>query len=162
MLLASDSMYDCPDDLIDRKIALGGTVVPYMMQILLELPRAGYTLELIMKAMRSGMLRVPPYIADSFENYCYAKNIIDNGRIFDPDAYIDSEDERGRRPKTWIIANTVPGYNEGFTDSGKFFYEYVVERTLVPLKKACETINHTVSEAFQHWARLNSPGCPFH
>ena len=128
------------DVFIDRKIALGGTVVPYMMQILLELPRAGYTLELIMKAMRSGMLRVPPYIADSFENYCYAKNIIDNGRIFDPDAYIDSEDERGRRPKTWIIANTVPGYNEGFTDSGKFFYEYVVERTLVPLKKACETI----------------------
>ena len=44
------------DVFIDRKIALGGTVVPYMMQIVLELPRAGYTLELIMKAMRSGML----------------------------------------------------------------------------------------------------------
>ena len=128
------------DVFIDRKIALGGTVVPYMMQIILELPAAGYTLELIMKAMRSGMLRVPPYIADGFENYCYAKNITDCGRLFDENAYTVTGDEHRNKPKFWIIEGTVPGMNEGFVDSGSFFYEYVVKRTLVPLKKACESI----------------------
>ena len=129
------------DVFIDRKIALGGTVVPYMMQIILELPRAGYTLELIMKAMRSGMLRIPPYIADGFENYCYAKNITDSVRLFDENAYIDTDDDEHRR-KTgfFILEGTVPGVNEGFVDSGRFFYEYVVVRSLIPLKKACESI----------------------
>lgn len=126
------------DVFIDRKIALGGTVVPYMMQILLELPGSGYTLELIMKAMRSGMLRIPPYIADSFENYCYAKNITDAGRLFDSEAYIDEEDAKPRR--LWILENTVPGYKEGFVNAGRFFYEYIVERSLLPLREACETI----------------------
>ena len=129
------------DIFIDRKIALGGTVVPYMMQILLELPRSGYVLELVMKAMRSGMLRVPPYIADSFENYCYARNITDAGRLFDDNAYVDPEDDEHRhRQKLWIFEGTVPGYREGFVESGKFFYEYIVLRTLVPLKKACDAI----------------------
>ena len=129
------------DVFIDRKIALGGTVVPYMMQIVLELPRAGFTLELIMKAMRSGMLRIPPYIADGFENYCYAKNITDSVRLFDENAYIDPDDgEHRRKPRFWILEGTVPGLKEGFVDSGKFFYEYVVVRTLMPLRKACESI----------------------
>lgn len=129
------------DLFIDRKIALGGTVVPYMMQVLLELPRAGYTLELFMKAMRSGMLRIPPYIADSFENYCYANNITDCGRIFDESAYISAEKEdNNQRPKLWIIGNTVPDYKEGFVDSGEFFYKYIVVRTLIPLKASCESV----------------------
>ena len=129
------------DIFIDRKIALGGTVVPYMMQILLELPRSGYTLELVMKAMRSGMLRVPPYIADSFENYCFARNITDAGRLFDKDAYIDPEEDGHRnRYKLWIFEGTVPGYKEGFVDSGRFFYDYVVLRTLVPMRQACDAI----------------------
>ena len=129
------------DVFIDRKIALGGTVVPYMMQIILELPRAGFTLELIMKAMRSGMLRIPPYIADGFENYCYARNITDSVRLFDENAYIDPDDGEHRRKRGfWILEGTVPGVKEGFVDSGRFFYEYVVVRTLIPLKKACESI----------------------
>ena len=129
------------DVFIDRKIALGGTVVPYMMQILLELPRVGYTLELIMKAMRSGMLRVPPYISDSFENYCVAKNITDSLRLFDENAYIDSEDDGHRKKqRLWIVEGTVPGYREGYVDSGKFFYEYIVKNKLMPLKEACNTI----------------------
>ncbi len=127
------------DVFIDRKISLGGTVVPYMMQILLELPRAGYTLELIMKAMRSGMLRIPPYIADGFENYCYARNITDAGRLFDKDAYADPEEGHNKR-RFWIIGGTVPGYKEGFVDSGRFFYDYVVERSLIPLRASCESI----------------------
>ena len=129
------------DVFIDRKIALGGTVVPYMMQILLELPRAGYTLELIMKAMRSGMLMIPPYIADSFENYCYAKNITDCVRIFDQNAYTDTDDGENRKKHSlWIFENTVPGVREGFVDAGSFFYEYVVVRALLPLRKACDRI----------------------
>ncbi|MCR5328534.1 MAG: PD-(D/E)XK nuclease family protein [Saccharofermentans sp.] len=129
------------DIFIDRKIALGGTVVPYMMQILLELPRAGYTLELIMKAMRSGLLRIPPYIADSFENYCYARNITDAGRLFDENAYVDTDDgEHKKKYRLWIIEGTVPGIKEGFVDSGKFFCEYVVKRSLIPLRQACESI----------------------
>ena len=128
------------DVFIDRKIALGGTVVPYMMQILLELPRSGYSLELFMKAMRSGMLQIPPYIADGFENYCYAKNIVDAVRIFDRSAYADNVSEDGRRSQTWIFGNTVPGYREGFVDSGSFYYEYVVTRALMPLREACESI----------------------
>ena len=129
------------DIFIDRKISLGGTVVPYMMQILLELPRAGYTLELVMKAMRSGMLRIPPYIADSFENYCYARNITDAGRLFDENAYADPEDgEHRQKPRLWIFEGTVPGLKEGFVDSGRFFYDYVVVRTLMPLRQACESI----------------------
>ena len=129
------------DVFIDRKIALGGTVVPYMMQILLELPRAGYTLELFMKAMRSGMLRIPPYIADSFENYCFAKNITDAGRLFDENAYIDAaDDEHKNKQKLWIIEGTVPGVQEGFADSGRFFYEYIVKNKLMPLREACNKI----------------------
>ena len=128
------------DVFIDRKIALGGTVVPYMMQIILELPRANYSLELIMKAMRSGMLRIPPYIADSFENYCYAKNITDVVRLFDANAYIERDDGDHKKRRFWIIKNTVPGYKEGFTDSGEFFYEYVVKNKLLPLREACESI----------------------
>ena len=129
------------DVFIDRKIALGGTVVPYMMQIVLELPRAGFTLELIMKAMRSGMLSIPPYIADGFENYCYARNITDSIRLFDENAYIAPDDGKHRKTTGfWILEGTVPGLKEGFVDSGKFFYEYVVVRTLIPLKKACESI----------------------
>ena len=129
------------DVFIDRKVALGGTVVPYMMQILLELPRAGYTLELFMKAMRSGMLRIPPYIADSFENYCFAKNITDAGRLFDENAYIDAaDDEHKNKQKLWIIEGTVPGVQEGFADSGRFFYEYIVKNKLMPLREACNKI----------------------
>lgn len=144
------------DLFIDRKIALGGTVVPYMMQILLELPRAGYTLELFMKAMRSGMLMVPPYIADSFENYCYAKNILDSGRLFDENAFVDADDgENNKKRRLWIIGNTVPGYKEGFVNSGKFFYEYVVIRTLMPLKKACEEIYNAKTLSGKARASLN-------
>lgn len=129
------------DVFIDRKIALGGTVVPYMMQILLELPRSGFALELVMKAMRSGMLRIPPYIADSFENYCYAKNIVDAVRLFDENAYVDIDDgENGKARKLWIIKGTVPGIDEGFVDAGKFFYEHIVTGKLIPLKKACDLI----------------------
>lgn len=129
------------DIFIDRKIALGGTVVPYMMQILLELPRSNYSLDLIMKAMRSGMLSVPPYIADSFENYCYARNITDAVRLFDPKAYVEPEDpeHKGKR-LIWIREKTVPGYEEGFTEAGGFFYRNIVEKKLIPLKEACESI----------------------
>ena len=124
------------DVFIDRKIALGGTVVPYMMQTLLELPERNYQLDLVMKAMRSGMLQIAPYIADSFENYCFAKNITDAGRLFDESAYTDNDDGK----KLWIMKGTVPGYEEGFTDAGRFFYDYVVVRSLIPLKDACRKI----------------------
>lgn len=137
------------DIFIDRKIALGGTVVPYMMQVLLELPQAGYTLELFMKAMRSGMLSIPPYIADSFENYCYARNIMDWSRLSDETVFA------GNDPKLWIIGNTVPGYKEGFVDGGKFFYDYVVERTLKPLRDACEKIFSEKTLAGKSRASLN-------
>jgi len=129
------------DVFIDRKIALDGTVVPYMMRILLELPMRNYPLNLIMNAMRSGMLSVPPYIADSFENYCYAKNIMNSERLFDENSYIDSgEEQQSTKYRLWIIDGTVPGYREGFVDSGMFFYEHIVRNKLVPLKEACNRI----------------------
>ncbi len=129
------------DVFIDRKIALGGTVVPYMMQLLLELPRCNFELALIMKAMRSGMLRILPYIADSFENYCYAKNITDAERLFDENSYVDVDDgENGKKRRLWILKGTVPGIGEGFVDAGSFFYERVVVDKLIPLKQACEKI----------------------
>ncbi|MBR3462531.1 MAG: PD-(D/E)XK nuclease family protein [Clostridiales bacterium] len=124
------------DVFIDRKIALGGTVVPYMIQVLLELPAGNYQLELVMKAMRSGMLCVPPYIADSFENYCFAKNITDAGRLFDENAYIDPEGKY----RIWIKKGTVPGREEGFEEAGRFFYEYVIKGKLMSLKASCEAV----------------------
>lgn len=128
------------DVFIDRKIALDGTVIPYMMRTMLELPVQKYPLNLVMNAMRSGMLCVPPYIADSFENFCYAKNITDATRLFDENAYIETGEDQREHRKLWIWGNTVPGIKEGFVDSGKFFYDYIVKERLVPLKEACNKI----------------------
>lgn len=126
------------DVFIDRKIALDGTVVPYMMRLLLELPESHYSLDNVMKAMRCGMLRIPPHIADAFENYCYAKNITDGGRLFDENVYAEPDCYNERYVS--ITGVPDPGNKGDMVKCGKYFYENVVVRELIPLKNSCEAI----------------------
>ncbi|MCR4689396.1 MAG: PD-(D/E)XK nuclease family protein [Saccharofermentans sp.] len=79
---------------VDKKIELAGTVVPMFIRLILEMPLRGYPLEFILKAMRCGMLNISPRIADGFDNYCRAFNIVDVSRIFNENSYLTETDER--------------------------------------------------------------------
>jgi len=140
------------DIFIDRKISLGSTVVPMFAQIILLLPEVGYTAELFIKAMRTGMLRVPPYIADCFDNYCRYKNIVGGARLFDERLYeleVSSE-EKDERKKAWIYGDIVldgKTVKEGPAPIGEILWKTVVRDKLIPLRKFAEAIKneHTLS-----------------
>ncbi len=132
------------DIFIDRKIELGNTVVPFFVQTMIELPLRNYSVTYILKAMRSGVLHIPPYVADNFDNFCKARNIKDAARLFDADAY---QEPQGHEHRIWIKEGTVPGVSCGWHNCGEFFAGYVLKDILVPFKEACEKVSkaHTLS-----------------
>lgn len=76
------------DAFIDRTVVLDETPAMRYVNILLELPLNGYPVEDVLRLLRTGLLPVPSEIADYYENYCKARNITFENRIFDESYYI--------------------------------------------------------------------------
>lgn len=127
------------DIFIDRKILLYNTPVAFLVKVMLELPESHYSLSMVLKAMRSGLINIPPYLADVFDNYCRRHNITGEYRMFDPASYVNSG-------KVYVREATVydkevhTTLSEGLYDDGDFFRKYILEDKLEPLRDIADTI----------------------
>ena len=131
------------DIFIDRKIDLWSTVIPVFAETVLELPVHNYRISDILRAMRCGIIKLPPFITDSFENYCRLKNITDGRRLFRESVYLKKADEEGDgfRPKIYF-SMPYDGISEGSqADAGRFFWENIVVKKIMPLRDLAEKIN---------------------
>ena len=131
------------DIFIDRRIDLWTTVIPVFAETVLELPVHNYRISDVLRAMRCGVIKLPPFLVDSFENYCRQMNITDGRRLFSERIYLKSgkEDEKERRPKVYFSA-PYDGISEGtILDAGEFFWEKIVCAKIIPVKDIAEKIN---------------------
>lgn len=128
------------DVFIDRKIDLWSTVIPAFAETVLELPVHNYRIGDILRAMRCGMIKLPPFIVDSFDNYCRKMNITDGRRLFREYVYLKQEPE-DKRTKIYF-SEPYGGIPEGSViDAGEFFWNCLVSGKIVPLKELADNIN---------------------
>ena len=140
------------DLFIDKKIDLIDTVIPMYAETILMLPLTGYSTDVVLRAMYSGMMKIPPYLADAFDNYCRLKAITDSRRLFSEYLYRKiSEDEKEGKgsvhrddPTVYIYSDTVElegeVLKEGIYPAGDIFWDYVINNRLRPLKKIADEI----------------------
>ncbi|MCR5615457.1 MAG: PD-(D/E)XK nuclease family protein [Saccharofermentans sp.] len=129
------------DIFIDRKIDLWSTVIPVFAETVLELPVHNYRISDVLRAMRCGVIKLPPYIVDSFENYCRKMNITDGRRLFRESIYLRDEEEGRKRPVLYL-SSPYDGLHEGSrVDAGEFFWEKIVRAKIIPIKDIAEKIN---------------------
>lgn len=141
------------DLFIDRKIDLIDTVIPMYAETILMLPLTGYSTEVVLRAMYSGMMRIAPYLADAFDNYCRLKAIKDGKRLFSEIFYRKNEDDEDKDGKAGINKNDPEVYvyngtveingevlKEGSYPAGDIFWDYVILDKLRPLKKVADEI----------------------
>ena len=122
------------DVFIDRRIELWSTLVPVFAETVLELPVHNYSISDVLRSMRCGLVKVPPMIVDMFDNFCRKANITDGIRLFKKSAYINVKGKMS-------LPCPYEGLREGTCiDRGEFFWDYIVCRKLVPLKKAAQAI----------------------
>lgn len=139
------------DLFIDKKVDLIDTVIPMFAETILMLPLTGYKVDVVLRAMYSGMLKIPPYLADAFDNYCRLKAITDGRRLFSEIFFRDKKtDDTGkasvndRIPMVYIYENTVTVNGEllpeGLYPAGDIFWDHIIEEKIRPLKKIADEI----------------------
>ena len=132
------------DVFIDRRIELWSTLVPVFAVTVLELPVHNYRISDVLRAMRCGLVKVPPVIVDMFDNYCRRMNITDGTRLFKSSVYLKArKDEDGNPVKKDRI--TLPDAYEDIKagqmiEEGEFYWKYIVQSKLIPLKRSADTI----------------------
>ncbi len=132
------------DVFIDRRIELWSTLVPVFAETVLELPVHNYKISDVLRAMRCGLVKIPPVIADMFDNYCRRMNITDGIRLFKSSVFLKTaKDENGNPVKKNKIS--LPDAYEDIKagqliDEGDFYWNYIVQSKLMPLKKAADAI----------------------
>ncbi len=103
------------DMFVDRKMILNNTPILRYASILLKLPTEKFSLDIMLKAMKTGVLPILPSEVDKFENYCIKNNMQWETRIFDEDKY--RNDDKSEENST-----------------GAMLWQRVVLRVLVPLR----------------------------
>ena len=130
------------DIFIDRKIDLWSTVIPMFAETVLELPVHNYRISDILRAMRCGIIKLPPFVTDSFENYCRSRNITDGRRLFRESVYLKKDDDGGEHRQKIYFSMPYEGIREGSQiDAGEFFWNSIVVKKIIPLKDLAEKIN---------------------
>lgn len=127
------------DVFIDRRIELWTTLIPVFAETVLELPVHNYRASDVLRAMRCGLVKVPPVFVDAFDNFMRSMNITDSVRLFKESVYLNSgKDENGN---TLVLDQAYGEYKEGDSvPEGEFFWNYIVKPKLIPLKKAADEI----------------------
>ena len=129
------------DIFIDRKIDLWSTVIPVFAETVLELPVHNYRISDVLRAMRCGVIKLPPFIVDSFDNYCRKMNITDGRRLFRKGVYLKRDDDDEQRAGLYL-SEPYDGIPAGSrVDAGDFFWNSIVSKKIVPLKELAESIN---------------------
>ena len=132
------------DVFIDRRIELWSTLIPVFAETVLELPVHNYRASDVLRAMRCGLVKVPPVIVDAFDNFLRKKNITDAARLFKSSVYLKVEKDEDGKPKD----KSKLTFREPYEDiragksvpEGEFYWKYIVEPKLIPLKKAADKI----------------------
>lgn len=123
------------DVFIDRRIELWSTLVPVFAETVLELPVHNYKISDVLRAMRCGLVKVPPVIVDMFDNYCRRMNITDGKRLFKSSVYLKDPKNEISLPDAY--EDIKPGQ---LIDEGTFYWNYIVQSKLMPLRKAADAI----------------------
>lgn len=123
------------DVFIDRRIELWSTLVPVFAETVLELPVHNYKISGVLRAMRCGLVKVPPVIVDMFDNYCRRMNITDGIRLFKSSVYLKNTTDKISLPDAY--EDIKPGR---LIEEGGFYWKYIVQSKLIPLKKAADAI----------------------
>lgn len=122
------------DVFIDRRIELWSTLVPVFAETVLELPIHNYSISDVLRSMRCGLVKVPPLIVDMFDNFCRKANITDGIRLFKNSAYLNVGDKMSLPCPYEDLAEGT------YIEKGEFFWKYIVQRKLIPLKKSAQAI----------------------
>lgn len=127
------------DVFIDRRIELWSTLIPVFAETVLELPVHNYRAADVLRAMRCGLVKVPPVFVDAFDNYMRSMNITDSVRLFKESVYLNAGKDVGGN--TLVLDQAYGEYKEGDSvPEGEFFWNYIVKPKLIPLKKAADEI----------------------
>lgn len=132
------------DVFIDRRIELWSTLIPVFAETVLELPVHNYRASDVLRAMRCGLVKVPPEEVDAFDNYLRCKNITDASRLFKSSVYLKAEKDEDGNPKyenQKILGSPWKDYKAGDSvPEGEYYWYTIVEPKLIPLKKAADAI----------------------
>lgn len=132
------------DVFIDRRIELWSTIVPVFAETVLELPVHNYKASDVLRSMRCGLVKVPPMIVDSFDNYLRRKNITDARRMFKSSVYLKIETDEDGKPKDKSKITFREPFGEfkagDSVPEGEFYWNYIVKPKLMPLKEAADAI----------------------
>ncbi|MBP5775537.1 MAG: PD-(D/E)XK nuclease family protein [Clostridiales bacterium] len=132
------------DVFIDRRIELWSTLIPVFAETVLELPVHNYRASDVLRAMRCGLVKVPPHMVDAFDNFLRRKNITDATRLFKSSVYLKIEKDEDGKPKDKSrLTFREPYENIKAGESvpeGEFYWKYIVEPKLIPLKNAADKI----------------------
>lgn len=132
------------DVFIDRRIELWSTLVPVFAETVLELPVHNYKISDVLRAMRCGLVKVPPFITDMFDNYCKRMNITDGIRLFRDSVYLKTAKDEDGKPKEKPKISLPDPYEDikagQSIEEGDFYWKYIVQSKLIPLKKAADAI----------------------
>ena len=123
------------DIFIDRRIELWSTLVPVFAETVLELPVHNYKISDVLRAMRCGLVKVPPVIVDMFDNYCRRMNITDGIRLFKSSVYLKNSTEKISLPDAYEDIKTGQ-----LVEEGSFYWNYIVQSKLIPLKNSADAI----------------------
>ena len=120
------------DTFMDRKIVLANTPVFRYAGYLLLLPTTGYSLEVTLKLLRTGIAGVSPDVIDEFENFCLKNNMLYGERITDEEYYTYNENSKYR---------DMMVHGDKTYDTGWYLYNYLVKNIIVPIYESAEHIN---------------------
>lgn len=118
------------DAFIDKRMILNGTPVMRLVEIMLELPKYDYPLDMVIRLLRTGLLPVRFELVDYFENYCIMNNITFGSRIFNESRFKETKD-----------FNMY--YNgKAVTNPASYLWKSIVESVLIPLKNAADKVRN--------------------
>ena len=132
------------DVFIDRRIELWSTLIPVFAETVLELPVHNYRASDVLRAMRCGLVKVPPVMVDAFDNFLRRRNITDAARLFKSSVYLKIDKDEDGKPKD----ESKITFREPYEDikagesvpEGEFYWNYIVRSKLIPLKNAADKI----------------------
>ena len=118
------------DIFIDRKIVINNTPVIRYVSYLLNMSIDDYSLDSVLRLLRTGLTPVLPFQCDLLENYCIRYNILSGRRLFDKSLFISQE----KHPSIFYADGHI-------VKTAEYLWEEVIMRVLLPLREVCEDVD---------------------
>lgn len=145
----TDRLKDCfkqyqLDMFVDKNLLLNTTPIMRYVSLLIELPLHNYSVEDVLRMLRTGLVGAPTELVDIFENYCLKRNIVYKDKLFDKSKFIleldDDMTEEEKKKYRDLYRFPCAYENEVIEFAGGLLWNRLVNRSIVPLRDIADKI----------------------